>query len=160
MTEYIREADEFLKEHTENLQNVDERAILVGIKTQETRSIQGVSEAEISMIELKELAQAAGAHVVSTIIQNRDGRDSSFFIGKGKVEELKLLAQTTEADMVILDEEISPSQQRNLEEALGIKVVDRTGLILIYLPNGPEAGRARFRSSLHNWNITCQGFKG
>jgi len=130
LTEYIREADEFLKEHTENLQNVDERAILVGIKTQETRSIQGVSEAEISMIELKELAQAAGAHVVSTIIQNRDGRDSSFFIGKGKVEELKLLAQTTEADMIIFDEEISPSQQRNLEEALGIKVVDRTGLIL------------------------------
>ncbi len=130
LIEYISEADEFLKEHTENLQNVNERAILVGIKTQETRSIQGVSEAEISMIELKELAQAAGALVVSTIIQNREGRDASFFIGKGKVEELKLLAQTTEADMIIFDEEISPSQQRNLEEALGVKVIDRTGLIL------------------------------
>lgn len=130
LIEYIEEADEFLKEHTENLQNVDEKAILVGIKTQETRSIQGVSEADISMIELKELAQAAGALVVSKIIQNREGRDTSFFIGKGKVEELKLVAQTTEADMVIFDEEISPSQQRNLEEALGVKVLDRTGLIL------------------------------
>ena len=130
LIEYIKEADELLKEHTENLQNVDERAILVGIKTQETRNILGVSEADISMIELKELAQAAGALVVSTIIQNRESRDSSFFIGKGKVEEIKLLAQTTEADMIIFDEEISPSQQRNLEEALGIKVLDRTGLIL------------------------------
>ncbi|NLX64257.1 MAG: GTPase HflX [Clostridiaceae bacterium] len=130
LIEYINEADEFLKEHTENLKNTDERAILVGIKTQETRNIQGVSEAEISMIELKELAQTAGAVVVSSIIQNREGRDSAFFIGKGKVEELKLLVQTTEADMVIFDEEISPSQQRNLEEALGIKVLDRTGLIL------------------------------
>lgn len=130
LIEYISEADEFLKEHTENLQNVDERAILVGIKTQETRDIQGVSEAEISMRELEELAQTAGAIVVSKLIQNREGRDTSFYIGRGKVEELKLLVQTTEADMVIFDEEISPSQQRNLEEALGIKVLDRTGLIL------------------------------
>ena len=130
LIEYISEADEFLKEHTENLQNVDERAILVGIKTQETRDIQGVSEAEISMRELEELAQTAGAIVVSKLIQNREGRDTSFYIGRGKVEELKLLAQTTEADMVIFDEEISPSQQRNLEEALGIKVIDRTALIL------------------------------
>jgi len=130
LIEYINEADDFLKEYTENLKNTDERAILVGIKTQETRNIQGVSEAEISMIELKELAQTAGAVVVSSIIQNRDGRDSAFLIGKGKVEELKLLVQTTEADMVIFDEEISPSQQRNLEDALGIKVLDRTGLIL------------------------------
>ena len=130
LIEYISEADEFLKEHTENLQNVDERAILVGIKTQETRDIQGVSEAEISMRELEELAQTAGAIVVSKLIQNREGRDTSFYIGRGKVEELKLLVQTTEADMVIFDEEISPSQQRNLEEALGIKVIDRTALIL------------------------------
>lgn len=103
---------------------------MVGIKTQETRDIQGVSEAEISMRELEELAQTAGAIVVSKLIQNREGRDTSFYIGRGKVEELKLLAQTTEADMVIFDEEISPSQQRNLEEALGIKVIDRTALIL------------------------------
>ncbi len=130
LIEYISEADEFLKEHTENLQNVDERAILVGIKTQETKNIYGVSEADISMIELKELAQAAGAIVVSKIIQSREGRDSTFFIGKGKVDELKLLVQTTEVDMVIFDEEISPSQQRNLEEALGVKVLDRAGLIL------------------------------
>ena len=130
LTEFINEADAFLKAHTENLQTLDERAILVGLKTQETKEISGISEAEISLIELKELAQTAGADVLSTMIQNREGRDSSYFIGKGKVDELRLMVQATEADMVIIDEEISPSQQRNLEKALGVKVLDRTGLIL------------------------------
>lgn len=130
LTEFINEADAFLKAHTENLQKLDERAILVGLKTQETKEISGISEAEISLIELKELAQTAGADVLSTMIQNREGRDSSYFIGKGKVDELRLMVQATEADMVIIDEEISPSQQRNLEKALGVKVLDRTGLIL------------------------------
>lgn len=130
LIDFINEADAFLKDYGENLQNDNERAILVGLKTQETKDILGTSEAEISLIELEELAQTAGADVVATMIQNREGRDSSFFIGKGKVDELRLMVQATEADMVIIDEEISPSQQRNLEEALGVKVLDRTGLIL------------------------------
>ena len=67
---------------------------------------------------------------VASVIQNRESRDVAFYIGKGKVEELSLLVQTNEADLVIFDEEISPSQQRNLEEALGVKIIDRTGLIL------------------------------
>jgi GTP-binding protein HflX len=131
LIEYIGEADEFLREqHAETLKNEQEKAILVGIKTQETKNILGVSEADISLIELKELAQAAGAKVVASVIQNRESRDVAFYIGKGKVEELSLLVQTNEADLVIFDEEISPSQQRNLEEALGVKIIDRTGLIL------------------------------
>ena len=130
LIEYIEEADEFLRDQFESLEEVTERAILVGIKTQETKDIQGVSEADISMIELKELAQTAGALVVSKVIQKRDVRDAAYFIGKGKAEELKLMAQSLDADLVILDEEISPSQQRNLEELLGVKVIDRTGLIL------------------------------
>lgn len=131
LIEYIGEADEFLREqYTENLKNEEERAILVGIKTQETKNILGMSEADISMIELKELAQAAGAHVVASIIQSRESRDAAYFIGKGKVEELSILVQTNEAGIVVFDEEISPSQQRNLEAALGVKVLDRTGLIL------------------------------
>lgn len=130
LLEYIDEADDFLKNQAENLGKVTERAILVGIKTQETRDIQGVSEADISMIELKELAQAAGALVVSKVIQKREGRDAAFFIGKGKIEELRLMVQSLEADLVIFDEEISPSQQRNIEQVTGVKVLDRTGLIL------------------------------
>lgn len=130
LLEYIGEADDFLRQQAETNENVVERAILVGIKTQETRDIQGVSEADISMIELKELAQSAGAQVVSKIMQKRDGRDVAYFIGKGKVEELRLMVQSLEADLVVIDDEISPSQQRNIEEVLGVKVLDRTGLIL------------------------------
>jgi len=131
LIEYIVEADEFLREqHAEILKNEQERAVLVGVRTQEAKKILGVSEADISITELKELAQAAGARVVASIIQNRESRDAAFLIGRGKVEELGLLVQTNEADLVIFDEEISPSQQRNLEEALGVKVIDRTGLIL------------------------------
>ncbi len=130
LLEYIGEADEFWRNHAETLDNVIERAILVGIKTQETRDIQGVSEADVSMIELKELAQTAGAQVVSKVMQKREGRDAAYFIGKGKVEELRLMVQSLNADLVIFDDEISPSQQRNIEEVLGVKVIDRTGLIL------------------------------
>lgn len=131
LIEYIREADAFLREqHAETLRNEQEKAILVGIKTQETKNILGTSEADVSIIELKELAQAAGAHVVASIVQSRESRDAAFLIGKGKVEELNMLVQTNKADIVIFDEEISPSQQKNLEETLGVKVIDRTGLIL------------------------------
>lgn len=130
LIEFIEEADAFLKEQTENLQNENERTVLVALKTQDTREIQGVSEAEVSLMELKELAQTAGANVIHSLLQNREGRDAAFFIGKGKVEELRLIVQAHHADMVIFDDEITPSQQRNLEEALGVKVLDRTGLIL------------------------------
>lgn len=126
----IKEADEFLKRQSEFLDDNVEKAVLVGLKTQETRDINGVSEAEISMLELKELAQTAGAQVVATMMQKRSVRDSAYLIGKGKLEELKLLVQTKQADLVIFDEEISPSQQRNIEEAVGVKIIDRTGLIL------------------------------
>lgn len=131
LIEYINEADEFLRQQqAEILKNEAERAVLVGLKTQETKNILGTSEADISIIELKELAQTAGAHVVASVIQSRDSRDAAYLIGRGKVEELSLLVQANQADIVIFDEDISPSQQRNLEEALGVKVIDRTALIL------------------------------
>lgn len=130
LLEYIAEADEFLKNQSEALDNEAERAILVGIKTSETRDINGISEADISMMELAELAQTAGAQVVSKIIQKRESLNAAYLIGKGKLEEIRLMVQALGADLVIFDEEIQPSQQRNIEEELGIKVIDRTGLIL------------------------------
>jgi len=80
--------------------------------------------------ELRELAVSAGARVVEEMIQHRRNPDPSTYIGKGKVEELKEAVLTEGADVVIFDDELSPSQARNLEEALETKVVDRTGLIL------------------------------
>jgi GTP-binding protein HflX len=79
---------------------------------------------------LRELATAAGAQVVGEVIQHRDRPDRALFIGKGKAEELRDDVLALEADVVIFDDELSPSQMRNLERLLESKVVDRTGLIL------------------------------
>src|SRR3989475_11105672 len=80
--------------------------------------------------ELRELAASAGARIIGEVIQHRDRPDPATFIGKGKVEELREEVLVEGVDVVIFDDELSPSQAKNLEEALETKVVDRTGLIL------------------------------
>ncbi len=130
LLEYISDADEFLRRQSEIVGSGVEKAVLVGLKTNDTKTIMGTSEADISMAELAELADTAGAEVVAQLIQKRDSRDAAFFVGKGKLEEIRLVIQEQEADLVIFDAEITPSQQRNIEEILGVKVLDRTGLIL------------------------------
>jgi GTP-binding protein HflX len=82
------------------------------------------------MEELAALAMSAGARVVERQIQSRPKVDSATFIGSGKVEELKAQVLFHEATTVIFDRELSPTQQRNLEKALDVKVLDRTQLIL------------------------------
>ncbi|HSB68132.1 MAG TPA: GTPase HflX [Candidatus Methylomirabilis sp.] len=85
-------------------------------------------EAEDSLAELVQLARSAGARVVDTVLQERDRLEPRYLIGKGKAEEVR--GRCTGVDLVIMDEELSGSQQRNLEQLLGRRVVDRTGLIL------------------------------
>src|SRR5438067_11165191 len=80
--------------------------------------------------ELRELATSAGARIIDEVIQRRDRPDPKTFIGKGKVEELREQVLLEGVAVVIFDEELSPSQAKNLQEALETKVVDRTGLIL------------------------------
>jgi GTP-binding protein HflX len=80
--------------------------------------------------ELRELAVAAGACVVAEFVQRRAQPDAAYFIGKGKVEEVREEVLFRRADLVVFDEELSPSQTRNLERLLDTKVIDRTGLIL------------------------------
>ena len=94
--------------------------------------------AEDSIQELGQLAETAGAEVVGKFVQSRPKPDPVFFIGKGKVQELSLFAQQEEVDLCIFDDELSPAQQRNLEQAIGVQIIDRTGLILDIF-----AGRAR-----------------
>ncbi|WP_330656246.1 GTPase HflX [Alkaliphilus flagellatus] len=111
----------------ENIYEKKSKAILVGLNnTGKKESI----DIEISMNELSELTKAAGAEVLSIAIQNRPAVDVTYFIGKGKVDEIKQLCETLEADMVIFNDELSGSQIRNLEETLGVDVIDRTALIL------------------------------
>jgi len=80
--------------------------------------------------ELRELASSVGARIVGEVIQHRQRPDPATYIGKGKVEELREAVLVEGVDVVIFDDELSPSQARNLEEALETKVLDRTGLIL------------------------------
>ena len=95
-----------------------ERAVLVGIESEE------------SLDELEELAKTAGAETVLRVLQKRPKPDPVFCVGKGKAEELSLRCQAAQADLVIFDEELSGVMQKNLEETLRLKVVDRTALIL------------------------------
>ncbi len=82
------------------------------------------------MDELGRLAMAAGARVVGRVIQERDKPHSRTFIGPGKAKEIADLAKARGATMVVFDDELSPSQQQHLEEEIGVKVLDRTALIL------------------------------
>lgn len=86
-------------------------------------------EVEDSLEELGQLARSAGAKVSKTVIQERERFDTAFLIGKGKVEELKRVTQAG-IDLVIFDDDLTGTQQRNLERSLGVKVLDRSALIL------------------------------
>ena len=101
------------------------RVVLVGVWTQGTSL-----EAENSLAELAALAETAGSEVLDGLIQRRDAPDSSTYIGSGKVKELRDVVIATGADTVICDGELSPSQLRQLEAQVKVKVVDRTALIL------------------------------
>ncbi|SFA75606.1 GTPase HflX [Selenomonas ruminantium] len=102
-----------------------ERAILAGVERP------GSSwPIEESMAELERLADTAGAKVVATFTQRKEKPDAAFFLGRGKVNELAMEIQNLEATLLILDDELTPSQQHNLERMLGVKVIDRTALIL------------------------------
>ena len=101
--------------------SVRERAVLVGVG-------RGIVEEDLD--ELAALADSAGADPVARIVQGRSEPDPATYVGKGKLGELHDVIHAKRADAVILDQELSPGQLRSLEERLGVKVVDRTALIL------------------------------
>jgi GTPase len=100
---------------------VRERAVLVGV---------GPGIVDEDLDELEALADSAGAETVSRIVQSRREPDPGTFIGRGKMEELHRTVHSLDAESVILDQELTPGQLRSLEERLGVKVIDRTALIL------------------------------
>lgn len=104
-----------------------ERAILIGISTSKSRGRLALEHLE----ELKRLAETAGAEVTETFMQNLQTYNPSTLIGEGKVEEIRQALESSGTKMLVFDEDLSGSQVRNLESRLpGIKVLDRTGLIL------------------------------
>ena len=112
-----------------------ERAVLAGVIRN--------TEDEESLDELQELAVTAGAEVVGIVTQRRDNINTAHYIGKGKLEELKLFVEDREADLVITDDELTGTQIKNIEDYVNVRVIDRTSLILDIF-----AGRARTRESM------------
>lgn len=102
-----------------------ERVVLVGLRT-----TQSEEEVDTSLRELAALAQTAGSEVLDAVIQKRVKPDPATYLGSGKAKELADIVRAVEADTVIVDEELAPSQRRGLEDVVDAKVVDRTALIL------------------------------
>ena len=136
-----------------------ERAILAGV---DYNASAGGWSIEDSLMELKGLAETAGAQVAGKVIQRKAKPDNAFFLGRGKVDEIGMLAQNVEADLLIVDDEISPSQQRNLEMSTGLRVVDRTALILdIFAQRARSAaGKLQVELAQLRYNLPRLGGQG
>ncbi|MDP4143961.1 MAG: GTPase HflX [Bacillota bacterium] len=120
----------------EIVEDYSERAILVGIDSEE------------SLEELAELAKACEIEPLAVVFQNKTKVDTATYIGSGKVEEVTLIRQACNANLVIFDDELKGSQVRNLEEILGVKVVDRTTLILDIFARRARSKEAKIQVEL------------
>jgi GTP-binding protein HflX len=121
---------------------VHERAVLVGL------ILDSRTAGDEPLEELQGLAETAGARVVGQMTQRREVPDKTTYLGKGKVEELKLQIEARDADVVIFDNDLSPAQTRNLERATGVKVLDRTELILDIFASRAKTHEARLAVEL------------
>jgi GTP-binding protein HflX len=132
-----------------------ERVVLVGVWTSGS-----VQDAENSMAELALLAETAGSEVLEAIYQRRDTPDPATFIGRGKVEGLGEIVRATGADTVICDGELAPSQLRNLEDKVKVKVVDRTALILDIFAQHAKSREGQAQVELAQLNYMKQRLRG
>lgn len=136
-----------------------ERTILVGMEYAGGAGIVGWT-AEDSLEELKQLADTAGAEVVAKFLQKRPKPDPAFFIGKGKVQELALYVQQENIDLCIFDDELSPAQQRNIEQAMGVRVLDRTALILDIFAQRAHTNEGKLQVELAQLQYTLPRIMG
>ncbi len=118
-----------------------ERAVLAG------RSARGARPGE-ELTELRLLAETAGARVVAEVLQRRGSVRASTFLGKGKIDEVRELAAELKATLLLVDDDLSPAQSRNLQEELELKVVDRSGLILDIFARRARTREARLQVEL------------
>lgn len=128
--------NETLMKQGESISEPEERAVLAGIDTED------------SLEELRELAKACNLPVGDIIIQNRERPDNAFYVGSGKVREIGERLQLTRSNVVIFDDELTGTQIRNLEEQLGVKVIDRTTLILEIFARRARSREAKLQVEL------------
>jgi len=132
-----------------------ERAVLVGL-SDGRRGVTG----EDSLDELRRLAETAGSEVIETLLHRRDKPDPATFIGKGKAQEVREIVRATGADTVIVDEELSPAQLRNLEELFGCKVIDRTALIIDIFAQHAHSAEGKAQVELAQLNYFLPRLRG
>ena len=106
------------------------------------------TDSEQSLDELAGLAETAGALVITRVLQNRQKPDPATYIGSGKAEELSLACQALEIDLAIFDDELTGAQRRNLETALGVRVIDRTALILDIFAQHAQSAEGKLQVEL------------
>jgi GTP-binding protein HflX len=132
-----------------------ERVVLVGVWTDGT-----VQDAENSLTELALLAETAGSEVLEAVYQRRQSPDPATYVGRGKVDAIRDIVQSTGADTVICDGELAPSQLRNLEDRLKVKVVDRTALILDIFAQHAKSKEGQAQVELAQLNYLKQRLRG
>ena len=132
-----------------------ERVVLVSVWTTGSQV-----DADNSLAELKLLAETAGSQVLDGLVQKRSHADPATFIGRGKVEELKQVVRATGADTVICDGELEPAQLRNLEDRVGVKVVDRTALILDIFAQHAKSAEGKAQVELAQLQYLRQRLRG
>ena len=118
-----------------------ESVLLVGVDS-------GDFDCEESLSELAELAKTAGAEVQAKVTQKREKPDAATYIGRGRLEEIKDFCRDNETDLLIFDTELTPSQQRNIEDITGIRVIDRTELILDIFAARARSGEGKLQVEL------------
>jgi GTP-binding protein HflX len=118
-----------------------ERAVLVSVDT-------GEFDVDSSLAELTELAKTAGAEVICTMTQKREAPEAGTYLGKGKLEELSDYCEAEKPDVIIIDGELSPAQQRNIETITDTRVVDRTTLILDIFAQRALSGEGKLQVEL------------
>ncbi len=132
-----------------------ERVVLVGVWTEGS-----AEDAENSLAELKLLAETAGSEVLDALIQRRSRPDPATYIGSGKVAELHEIVEATGADTVICDGELAPSQLRNLEDRVKVKVVDRVALILDIFAQHAKSAEGKAQVELAQLQYQTQRLRG
>lgn len=125
-------------------QNIVDRAILVAVKTRDVSA----ERVEEHLQELEMLADTAGAETILKIVQDRNRYDPTYFIGKGKAEEIAELAELNDISIVVFDEDLNPTQVRNLEKLIDRKIIDRSGLILDIFASHAKTNQAKTQVEL------------
>jgi GTP-binding protein HflX len=143
--------------------SASERAILAAVEWKSRRASSQPRrrvDAEESLEELRELAVSAGATVVDTVLQIREAPEAATLVGAGKVRELSAMAASVHADLILFNNDLSPTQQRNLENALSVRVLDRTQLILDIFARRARTREGRMQVELAQLNYLLPRLSG